>query len=275
MNNTYRLKAIHHFVRILVDVPRITCLPSLKTLYLRRVALAYNFPPCFERLLSNCPVLEDLVVEGCEDDLQALRVISSSLGRLTLVISIDCYSYGFLEETYIDSIYPNIHKDNNVIKKFITQITSVKRLSLCLAIFGEVIYGDSIVFNQLEYFTRSGSCGKTWSNLLVRLLKDSPKLQELEIYDSYVVRILGCAWRINVPQCLLWSLQTFKWTGINGSQKDIDLVKYILRIASCLKTATILGLSSHDPKKKLDVIEELSLSSRASTSCQLKFFART
>jgi SUMO ligase MMS21 Smc5/6 complex component len=71
-----------------------------------------------------------------------------------------------------------------------------------------------------------------------------------------------------VPECLRSNLET-KWTGMHGSQKEIDMLKYILRNACCLKTATILFKSTPDTEDKhKTMIQELLLSS---TTCQLVF----
>ncbi|CAH2071358.1 unnamed protein product [Thlaspi arvense] len=74
-----------------------------------------------------------------------------------------------------------------------------------------------------------------------------------------------------VSECSFWSLKTFKWTGFNGAQEARDLVIFILKNAYRLKTATTLTPSELDIHWKLEIIKELSLSSRASTMCQLAF----
>ncbi|XP_023633935.1 putative F-box/FBD/LRR-repeat protein At4g00315 isoform X3 [Capsella rubella] len=51
---------------VLIDVPRMACLPSLKTLVLRRVT--YSNANSLHKLLSSCPVLTDLVLERGGDD---------------------------------------------------------------------------------------------------------------------------------------------------------------------------------------------------------------
>lgn len=77
------------------------------------------------------------------------------------------------------------------------------------------------------------------------------------------------------PVCLSSSLETFKWTGIYETQEEMDLTKYILRNACCLKTATILFRSSYDHPEAEDkvemMIQELSLSFRGSKTCKLLF----
>ncbi|EOA18547.1 hypothetical protein CARUB_v10007105mg, partial [Capsella rubella] len=144
---------------VLIDVPRMACLPSLKTLVLRRVT--YSNANSLHKLLSSCPVLTDLVLErGGDDHFGTWKVYVPSLQRLTLEIlgtnalselmlstpslkyfkiidesateEVDDYPFYSntmpnLEEVYIDSIYPGFDK-------FVSSITFVTRLSLCTGV---------------------------------------------------------------------------------------------------------------------------------------------
>ncbi|KAJ4881201.1 FBD [Raphanus sativus] len=174
------------------------------------------------------------------------------------------YSYYFedtpkLEEADIESTYPDINK-------FVRSIRSVRRLSLCIRVNAdeEALYHEGIVFGQLQHL-KLCSCGPNWSNLLARLLKDSPLLRDLEVYlndDHTYSRVdAPVPWQNQldcVPTCLLASLETFKWTLVYGSQEEIDLVKYILRNARCLKAATILFRPSfcQQEEEKLEMAKQ-------------------
>lgn len=72
-----------------------------------------------------------------------------------------------------------------------------------------------------------------------------------------------------VPECILLSLQTLNWSDYAGTPEERDLAVYILKNAVHLKTTTITSLEWDVPK--FEMIKELALSSRASTSCQLMF----
>ncbi|CAG7897652.1 unnamed protein product [Brassica rapa] len=242
---------------IFVNVPRMVYLPSLKFLILG--CMVYSNEKSLHQLLSHCPVLEDLVLERNDEDNNSpftLSVIVPSLQRLTLKISrgyhfeglvintpslmyfkiLDYleeyarddnsnYSYYFedtpkLEEADIESTYPDINK-------FVRSIRSVKRLSLCIRVNAdeEALYHEGIVFDQLQHL-KLCSCGPNWSKLLVRLLKDSPLLRDLEIYlneDHTSSRVdAPVSWQNQldcVPTCLLASLETFKWTVVYVDHK--------------------------------------------------------
>ena len=72
-----------------------------------------------------------------------------------------------------------------------------------------------------------------------------------------------------VPKCITSSLQTFSWSGYYGIPQDKDIVVYILTNACQLKTLTISSDNIYTPK--YEMIKELSLSYRASTTCRLIF----
>ncbi|AEE33279.1 FBD, F-box and Leucine Rich Repeat domains containing protein [Arabidopsis thaliana] len=297
---------------ILVDVPRKVCLPSLKTLFLGRVT--YSDANSLHRLLSNCPVLEDLVMERDKiDNLGKLSVIVKSLQRLTLKMSRPCHLDGLKMNSpslkYLKVIDERLESDSDDesdsdspryfydfedmpkleeadfvltfqnIKKFFGSITSVKRLSLCLGVYTEEsLYHEGLVFNQLEQL-KICSCDSDWSILLARLLKSSPNLRELEAYvieDHPNGRTdLPNQWdnQLNcVPTCLLSSLETFRWSEMHGLlQNQMDVAKYILKNARCLKSATIFFPTTYAQETRDEMIEELSLSFQGPETCQVFF----
>lgn len=147
---------------ILLDVPPMVSLPSLKTLQLQEVV--YSSEESLQRLLFNCPVLEELKVDIWKyDNTRNFTIIVPSLLSLSLFIPFDYGIDGLviktpslkyfklrvhsssshyclvehmpnLIEAYIDVEFPNI-------KSLIESITSVKRLEICL----EVIIKFSII----------------------------------------------------------------------------------------------------------------------------------
>ncbi|KAL1206206.1 FBD-associated F-box protein [Cardamine amara subsp. amara] len=275
---------------ILLDVPRMVFLPSLKTLQLRSVS--YLNEESLQRLLSNCPVLEDLLVDLPENGTMGkLTVVFPSLQSLSLFIPYDysidgiviqtpslkyfklkdhkCEShYCLIEnmpnliEAYVDVEFPNINS-------LIGSITSVKRLEICSV----HVYDEGFVFNQLEHLEVCRSCNKKCSpNLLVRLLKDSPNLQVLDLfvmkYHQHIDYMEYWNQPSTVSECMS-SLQTFNWIEYSGEPEERDVAVYILENALHLKTATIEHFERYVPK--LEVIKELARSSRASSKCKLMF----
>ncbi|EOA37297.1 hypothetical protein CARUB_v10010919mg [Capsella rubella] len=282
---------------IFVSVHRMVCLPSLKTLSLRRVT--YSCENSLHQLLSKCPVLEDLFVERDKiDNLEKLIVMVKSLQRLTLKMCSPCYLDGIMINTPLKYLEVTDHRlesdseDENDsdspifsysfedmpkleeagfvltfqnIKRYFGSITSVTRLSLCLGVYIEpALYSEGIVFNHLKHL-KICSCDSSWSILLARLLKDSPNLREIEAYliDYHPDRRVEFPnkWDSalnSVPRCLLSSVETFKWTEMYALQNQMD-------------TATILFAPSYAADTVDVMIQELSLSSRGSKTCQLIF----
>ncbi|EOA12414.1 hypothetical protein CARUB_v10027746mg [Capsella rubella] len=277
---------------ILVDVPHAFGLPSLKTLHLRRVI--YADEESFQRLISNSSVLEDLVLElHPGGNVRKLAVIIPSLLSLSLMMPDQCS-----EEYRIDtpslkylkvrdycksssSLIENMPKLEEAeitagynIRRLLELVTSVKRLSIAISLdeFAEAAeYNDEhgIVFNELQHLKfhiNHAYCSK----VLYWLLIASPKLRNLELREPISRDHMGtlvCWKHFSVPQCLLSSLQTFKWRGrVDGK----DLVKYILKNSCQLKTATIMFGPELDPQEKLEIETEVKFCFRGSSTCNLK-----
>ncbi|XP_013603745.1 PREDICTED: FBD-associated F-box protein At4g10400-like [Brassica oleracea var. oleracea] len=277
---------------ILLDVPRMVSLPSLKTLKLQSVRYLYD--ESLQRLLSNCPILEDLVVKlrGYGDTMQKLTVVVPSLQSLSLFIPYsheiaeyvietpslkyfklvdysDNDHYGLIEnmpyliEAYVDCCCPDIYS-------LINSITYVKRLTICSeAILDRLV---TLVFNQLEHLAVC-LCTVLFSNQLVQLLNASSKLKRLDIslMDDHDPHQDMDYWKepSTVPDCLLSSLQSLSWSAYTGEPQERVILVYILKHALHLKTATIESSESVVPT--FEMLKELALSSRASTACQLMF----
>ncbi|KAL9832410.1 putative FBD domain-containing protein [Arabidopsis thaliana] len=65
------------------------------------------------------------------------------------------------------------------------------------------------------------------------------------------------------------SLQTLNLSAYRGTPEERDLAVYFLKNAVHLKTTTIKSCVFDD--ERFDMLKELALSSRASTTCQLVF----
>ncbi|KAL0848058.1 hypothetical protein Bca101_021305 [Brassica carinata] len=273
---------------ILLDVPRMVSLPSLKTLRLHKVKFLKD--ETLQRLLSNCPILEDLLVDLRDDTMRKFTVVVPSLQRLTLRIPDNPHIDGFIIETpslkhfklrlhcifyhhyFLVENMPNLieaHIDVELhkVQSLIGSITSVKRLALCSQIWPH----GSFVFNQLEHLELC-TCPRIFPNQIVRLLKASSKLKRLGISLMNVNRhrpqvMVDWNQPITVPECLLSSLQSLGWSKYKGKPQERHIVVYILEHALHLKTATIKSSELEVPK--YEMLKELSLSSRASAACRL------
>ncbi|CAN8253410.1 unnamed protein product [Cochlearia groenlandica] len=254
-----------------VDVPRTVCLPCLKTLQLLRVT--YLKEDSLRLLLSYCPVLEDLDIQVEDDNnVKALVVIVPSLQRLSLTIDSYCScDDGYVIATpslkyfkvvdirvndisYLIKHMPKLEEarifvDKDV-RELVEAVTCVKRLSLTLHfINGELCkYRAGIVFDQLEHLEINSLGDDNWSKLVIRLLKDSPKLRVLKLYvrnegfDDYK-RIKWSSEPSSVPKCLLESLETLEFEGYQGRREERDFLSFIFKHGRCLKSPSISSVS--------------------------------
>ncbi|CAF2115789.1 unnamed protein product [Brassica napus] len=239
---------------IFVDVPQSVNLPSLKTLKLRDVT--YLNDDALLLLLSNCTALEDLFIDRygeADDNVRALVVRNSTLQRLTLkmysdhldvqhVIVTPSLKYFKLHDeghslSYSIERMPKLEEADidvsSSLDELLGSMTSVKRLSL-RQFFNrddESVLTVGAVFNQLEHVKLS-FYSDDWSKLLVWLLRNSPKLRELNIYVDWNNRS-------SVPECLQNTLETFKFEGFMGTQEEGDFLSFFFKNASCLKSTSI------------------------------------
>ncbi|ESQ47064.1 hypothetical protein EUTSA_v10027772mg [Eutrema salsugineum] len=276
----------------LMDVPSTGCPHSLKTLKLQCLEYAN-----LQRLLSICPVLEELSVhfECRRHNMGGFTIIVPSLQSLSLSVAdywkfdgyvIDTPSLKYLKlEDWNGMIHyieiedmPNL-KESYVdvpcydLKSLIGSIKSVKRLTICSE---DDLSGDGFGFNQLEHLQLC-VCKQESSHLLGHLLKISPNLRVLDIshmeYHGDDGRNKMVCWNqpSSVPECLLSSLQILNWSRYFGRPQDRDIAVYILRNACHLKKATFLADTQEYYVPDLKMLKELTLSSRASSTCELVF----
>ncbi|XP_020877313.1 F-box/FBD/LRR-repeat protein At5g56420-like [Arabidopsis lyrata subsp. lyrata] len=274
---------------VLLEVPSRFSFRSLRTLRLRSVK--YSDEELFCRIISCCPVLEDLDVESCNNDNVATFTVNvPSLRSLTVRNSLlECrpdnhlfviHSHSLKLLSILDycgevSIIGNmpelveanlqtLSRHENVLKS----LNSIRRLSLCLDV--EAQYPTGSVFFQLVRLELC-MCIENWSNMFVCVLQQSPKLQILKLAVNHwmaVDRKGGWIQPSFVPECLLLNIKTFEWRDYEGREEEKQMAMYILKNARRLLTATI-DLDSVKLSRRLKVIEELVFASRGSRACKL------
>ncbi|CAA7033321.1 unnamed protein product [Microthlaspi erraticum] len=243
------------------------CFPSLKSLYL--IDVIFFDKESLGLLLANCPDLEDLAMvrHGDYDNLGFVSIVVPSLKNLLLYIDSECSSHGveivtpsleyikledhcnhhFLIENMPELEEAEIHADIlDDSEKFLGPFSSVKRLTLRLNLKRtEAKNVAALFFNQLESL-KIYSCSPYWSILLLRLLKGSPKLKVLDLYNDTIALSfkapLVCWDQLTyVPECLLTRLETFTWTSLQQSKEARDVVAYIKKNSCRLKPETVDG----------------------------------
>ncbi|KAJ4875387.1 putative FBD-associated F-box protein [Raphanus sativus] len=222
--------------------------PSLKTLSL--VSMKYPGDGFISKLLSSCPVLENLFVVKCRGDNVACLVVRvASLKFLTvrttaeveynqgLVLDVPSlefldivdYTDGFcvvensmpkVVQAHLDVIYSHP-------QQLLASLPSLVQLSLCL--------------------TTSMAHG---------LRTEGPPL--------------GWNQPSRVPECLLSSLEYFDWRQYGGREEEKQVARYILGNSGRLGLATFYP-KSKNPVKNLQMLTELSMLPRRSSVCRVEF----
>ncbi|ESQ56156.1 hypothetical protein EUTSA_v10027344mg [Eutrema salsugineum] len=149
-----KLEVLKLSYSILLDVPVDVCFPSLKTLHL--ICVEYktrDSPMC--RLLSGCPVLEDLYLSFV--DYYGDLCLSENMPKVVEA------------NVKVEFVYKNP-------EKLLWSLPSVKRLYLCLS---ASMLQHHIGFYHLVHLELYPSLQEWW-NLLTWMLESSPKLQVLK-----------------------------------------------------------------------------------------------
>ncbi|KAJ4907747.1 putative F-box/FBD/LRR-repeat protein [Raphanus sativus] len=281
------LKLRGKIVLDVVDSP--VCFPSLKKL--RLTCVSFRCGESFKRLLSACPLLEDLILKrvyGCCFRRCLFSILSPSLQRLT-IITLGAYSYYndmsfeisapslkylniFDNKSYYSFVEDmpklveaEVLADLSKIVKFRKVLSPLERLQIRLypAIITDLT--DSLIFKRLLHLELRYSF---YSHLLLGLLKYFPKLRSLKLVQPYFTEMtdqLYCS--VSVPECLSFHLEILQWSGYGGTQNEREAAVYILKNAQFLKTATI-SLQKTIMDGQI-MMEDLRSISKASASCQL------
>ncbi|CAF2329737.1 BnaA10g10620D [Brassica napus] len=250
------------------------------------------------RLLSSCPVLEDLFVVKCRGDNVACLVVRvPSLKFLTvrttaevdyhqgLVLDVPSlefldivdYTDGFclVENSMHKVVEAHLDVTYSHPQQLLASLTSLVQLSLCLTTSMDAHF-DGTIFRQLEQL-KVCTCETTeWLDLLMRLLKAAPNLRfiVLELSKFHGIRtgdpILGWNQPSRVPECLLSTLEYFDWRQYGGTEEEKQVARYILGNFGRLGLATFYPKSTN-PVKNLQMLKELSMSPRRSSVCRVEF----
>lgn len=178
---------------IVLDVPTAVCLPSLKSLHL--LCVEYKTDECHCRLLSGCPVLEELVVDKSKNiSLPCFYVVMPSLERLSIcdtwvddfaskvVINAPSLKYlnivdpagndiSCLSENMPKMAEANVNVSHQSPDMVMRSLTSVKRLSLCLSLSASMVIknnlcvsydSNSVITHVLMYFEILNAASATY-----------------------------------------------------------------------------------------------------------------
>ncbi|XP_020878710.1 putative FBD-associated F-box protein At5g53635 [Arabidopsis lyrata subsp. lyrata] len=278
-------------------------LPCLKTMCLKTVW--YPNETMFGRLVSSCPVLEELEIATCVvDNGKVFRVLSRSLKKL----AIRYFARIVGSETVIDA--PKLcflRIDGNLSENFmITNMDSNFKLDISLGFglrltdqgskFQSFLLGISKVRDMTilretfklicEYLIikplpRFGNMSRLWVSFRVSHLKWLPRfLESCPNLKSLILECVGDFKKIPfeeemnqisfsyVPECLSSSLEfvDFK-VPIQGCAGDMKLVRYFLENSAILKKLNLYV--DHNNSSSVIIFKELLRIPRGSTKCEV------
>ncbi|EEF39439.1 conserved hypothetical protein [Ricinus communis] len=256
-----------------LDLPTYICFPSLKILNLEGFLCVDE--ASMERLVSSCPVLEDLAIARQEwDDVRIMKISTPSLKRLSIHPNVRCPNYD--QETELNTLlwheylrHSGTRWELNVLSSLVEArvyveydigllngISNVKHLVLT----GEVTWELGVIirdyalptFNNLKKLELYVGKPVNWE-LLPNLLESSPNLEVLIFPET---------------------IEIFNFVGLPG---ELYLVEYLLECGEVLDRMTIycydFGRRPRMKKKMEGVIDEVLNFERSSTTCEVVFFA--
>ncbi|XP_074340401.1 F-box/FBD/LRR-repeat protein At4g26340-like isoform X1 [Apium graveolens] len=290
-----------------LNLPTRVCLPVLKILHLSSVI--YVDDASIQKLISGCPVLEDLDIERHEwDGVRVINITSPTLKRF----SMQFFLYGYIERcsykisvsapslVYLKladnmaveySLYdmPSLveaqigiyNDDSSRSLELLEEVTHVRVLQLSGKIL-EFIESDEDyeipMFHNVARLELGANKQAGW-DLLAELLESTPNLEVLVFPRGLVKRRSGkkpyfeFGWYTpeSVPGCLVFSLETIIIHEFFGKKCEMDLVEYLLANAKVLKKMTIHFLYF---KQQESCQRKLMHCRRGSPACNLELILK-
>uniref|UniRef100_M4DQU1 F-box domain-containing protein n=1 Tax=Brassica campestris TaxID=3711 RepID=M4DQU1_BRACM len=245
----------------LVDIPSNVSLIGVKKLHI--LSVRFLSDESVIKLLSICPLLEDLVVRrSLYTNVMIFTIDVPTLKNLYIYNSWKSRPegvHGFVVNApslrcfYIKDSFSNYLRFGNMTELVKASVNISPYLPLATSF---------LFLDHLELY----SCPSQWCNLL----KDAPILRVLKLYQKHSQpNDVTDSWNqpISVPECLMSHLEIFEWRHYNGTDQEREAAKYILGNASCLKKASFYSKSA----RKHDILKELESVERGSKTCMLVF----
>ncbi|KAM4092757.1 hypothetical protein ACB094_06G064600 [Castanea mollissima] len=281
-----------------VDTPALSFhFPSLKILHLLNIHLAEH---SFLRLLCGCPILEDLsftseYFEGqykiCVPLLKRLCILETEFNDSDYQLEIYAPALEYFNfDGYLRDIKFHENLDNLVqAGVYISTFEVEDEHEEC---FSKRVFRLFAALNNVKFLSFSPS-GIEWHSianiypsafqnlvqlefkvvdcnwhLLGDLLQKAPNLESLVISKGYDFIQSNLCWKEpKYEPEYLSSLTSFYYRGFKGLNDEVEFVKYILKGARFLKTATI---QFYKGESKESVPEKLSVFPRPATTCLLR-----
>ncbi|XP_065864594.1 putative FBD-associated F-box protein At5g56440 isoform X1 [Euphorbia lathyris] len=302
-NNT--LVDLTIFGNFVIDLPTYVCFPCLKLL--RILMTMFVDDDSFERLLSSCPVLEDLVIRRLNGCLQILNISVPSLKRLciycnTIQTKINTPRLEHLEIGNDDALSYLVNFTSSLVHAELIGVdmyllNAISQVECLILTTNDMSLQDIIddpaipIFKNLKTLKLlvQWPAPPDWK-VLPNLLNSSPNLQVLIFPEGLVTLTFDnddfhhFNWQRpeSVPGSLSMHLKTIEIFEFVGFPEELDVVEYFLECGEVLEKMIIhrFVLSKHpamrptmEEKVKQDKVmsEVLSMRRKCSTGEVMSF----
>ncbi|XP_057950897.1 F-box protein At4g22280-like [Malania oleifera] len=283
-----------------LNVPSDVSFPSLKTLHLKFLFLDYE---SFKRVLSGCPVLEDLLTFYCRfiPKVQVFDISIPTLKRLTLGLQYLSTGGEVCEsEVVVDApCLQYLRYSGNVAKRYAFKgLTSPAEVHLCITqdrlssdqqlikLFEAISKVESLHLSEnAVWVLEVNQCWlpafpnltrlelDTYSScrfvLLPELLYCSPNLKVLVIGRVVFLDVKGDMISSRTASCLSSHLKEIELKEFNGKNDELELVEYFLERAEVLEKMTISFFAPRCPRKEFYIGKKLLTIPRRSKTCRI------
>ncbi|KAK6134578.1 hypothetical protein DH2020_031698 [Rehmannia glutinosa] len=231
-------------------------LPSLKKLHLYLVE--YKVDEALPHLLSGCPVLDELIIDGIMDrNLGCFNISSPTIKRLSVY-----FSFGGSE---FDN--PDYRVKINAPELRYFQVHDCSYQHISLSPLSSLIEADIRLndFEEEDYYYTCCLLKFLDSLCNVKCLKLSGvcNMDKVDVDEKNWMEP-----KEERRACLLYSLKTVTIDGFGCTKQDFNMVRFILRNAQVLKRMEIHRIGVEE---KIDVVQKISLFHRGSRECELAF----
>ncbi|KAK6157402.1 hypothetical protein DH2020_011650 [Rehmannia glutinosa] len=230
-------------------------LPSLKKLGL--YCVRYGTDEAVPHLLSGCPVLEELIIDGIADeDLGCFNISSLTIKRLTINFPIDSFVFDnpdFMVKINAPSLRYLKVLDCSYEHMSLSPLASLIEAEIYLDT--DLMEVDHSIYTRCVFKFLDSLCNVKCLKLSSCDEVDDDSKNWMETMEK---------WRA----CLLYSLRTVIIDGFECTEQEFNIVRFILRNARVLKRMEIhrIGL-----EEKIDVVEKILLFHRGSKECEIAF----
>ncbi|KAL7198552.1 hypothetical protein ACSBR2_020942 [Camellia fascicularis] len=253
------------------DVPTSISFPCLKIFH---VSLIYPSNDLTQKLFASCPVLEELSISALVGSGKTIYDISSpALKTLYISLSLLTRQYRNSETVVmVDApILECLHVEDNCLVLYCLKSLSSLVKASALSFANDKNWPVFPNLTQLEL----GVCHNFCCKSLFDLLNGAPNLctmvfAKVPLHDGFAYsEKFNWFEPQGVPSCLRSSLKEVKISGIDASQDELNLIKYLLKNAEVLTKMTIRNVIS-SMEEENEFLKELVMAPRCSNTCQIE-----